>query len=848
VRIVWWTAIFVIATVAGALLVPSRHAAIIVSTLLAASALVSALVFRSSSDPRHRGSGAVASSLPASLLVLGIGTYVGARSAGEPALAPQLASALDDERGHVVEGIVMTPPEGPGGTAGSGAGTAARMRIAVDHLDEVRVDGAVVVSIHEDVPALLPGDAVRLTAALHSVRGLANPGVPDASLQARAAGIDAYAAVRSAAAIERLDAGARGASRGSTAHALIWCLRLAARAHGALHAAIAGHAGAAGTGSRDATRFLFTAVLGERSQVDAAIEEGFRAAGATHVLSVSGLHLAAIAVVFFAGARRALGAVPGLPLWIDPRRIAAMLAVPAVAFYTLVSGNAVATVRSALMMAVGLVGLAVGRRASTLVTIALAVLALMAWSPLVLFDVSFQLSVVSVLALAVTASRLAPPPPRRGAGRVLRLRSALGRLGAATLAAGAATAPLVAHHFGEVTPAAPLGNLLLVPLVEMVVVPFGLAGAAAGALGADRIGAGVLAVATVAARLALTVAEGFRAAAPVWLTRAPNMVETTAWVAGAVLALAALPRATPDRGAKLVAAGALLAIGLASATARDLARRFRKDLVVTFLDVGQGDAAVIEAPGGTTILIDGGGSIDGAFDPGARVVEPFLRARGITSAELVILSHPHPDHMGGLPRILQRFPVAALWSSGDDGHDPRYDALVALATRRGAARPVPARLDVASLTLEPLGPFVADGHGGEQIGPPEGTTVNDASLVVRATFGQRALLFSGDVEANGEGELVGRRVLGQNLAADVLKVPHHGSRTSSSADLLEAVAPHLAVMSLGWRNRFHFPNPDVLARYRSRGIRVLRTDRDGAVSLRIAPDGTLGVTCERGCP
>jgi beta-lactamase superfamily II metal-dependent hydrolase len=257
---------------------------------------------------------------------------------------------------------------------------------------------------------------------------------------------------------------------------------------------------------------------------------------------------------------------------------------------------------------------------------------------------------------------------------------------------------------------------------------------------------------------------------------------------------------------------------------------------------------VIEAPGGTTILIDGGGSVDGVFDPGARVVEPFLRARGITSVDLVILSHPHPDHMGGLPRILQRFPVGALWSSGDDGHDPRYVALVALAARRGATRPVPARLDLGPLTLEPLGPFVTDGDGREHIGPPEGTTVNDASLVVRAIFGRTALLFSGDVEANGEGELVGRRTLGQSITGDVLKVPHHGSRTSSSTDLLDAVGPHLAVMSLGWRNRFHFPNPEVLTRYATRGIRVLRTDRDGAVSLRIAPSGAIRSACERGCP
>ena len=132
-------------------------------------------------------------------------------------------------------------------------------------------------------------------------------------------------------------------------------------------------------------------------------------------------------------------------------------------------------------------------------------------------------------------------------------------------------------------------------------------------------------------------------------------------------------------------AAALLAIG--SLAARDLARRHARDLTVTFLDVGQGDAAVVEAPGAHVMLIDGGGVRDGSFDPGARIVEPFLRARGIGRVDVVALSHPHPDHLNGLFRILERFEVGAFWSSGDDGHNPEYRRLVALARQRGVAIP-----------------------------------------------------------------------------------------------------------------------------------------------------------------
>jgi competence protein ComEC len=137
------------------------------------------------------------------------------------------------------------------------------------------------------------------------------------------------------------------------------------------------------------------------------------------------------------------------------------------------------------------------------------------------------------------------------------------------------------------------------------------------------------------------------------------------------------------------------------------------------------------------------------------------------------------------------------------------------------------------------------GPSGEAIGPPPGLTVNDASLVLRLSFAGRAVLFPGDLEADGEGELAGRRDVGQRVDADVLKVPHHGSRTSSSDDLLGAVRPSLAVMSLGWRNRFHFPAPEVLARYARRGVSVLRTDRDGAVTVAISHDGRIDVTRAR---
>lgn len=830
---VGWLSIFVVAAAVSASVEASPRAIAAAGVALAAIAAVCG----------RRGHVRAA----AALVACGCGAYVGARAVAPLILPPALAAVADEERAIPIEGVVTAAPEA--------VGAGARLRIAIERVggDVVAANGAL--SVASGVPAALPGDSVRFVARVRSVRGLANPGVPDSSLQARGSGIDCFLGVGHADDIVRAPRPARG-----------WLVpfRLAALARRALGRAIdraacsgapcAGPADAAVTGrERAAAALLHTAVLGERQSSDARVEDGFRAAGATHVLSVSGLHLAAVAFVFFVGLRRLLTLVPVLPLWLDPRRVAAALALPAVAFYTLLSGDAIATVRSAIMMTMGLLAVVLRRRVTSLVAVGVAVFVLLAWSPLALFDVSFQLSVVSVLALGLFAGPLAPrrarlPAPGRTRLRALggRVLDVVGRLGAATVAAGATTAPLCAHHFGEVTPAAPLGNLLLVPLVEMAVVPFGLGGATLAAALGDGWGRPFLFVARVAAALALAIADRFRALAPVWTTRAPNALETTCLVLGVGLLLAAVGRGVARRRGKAVGAALALGVGVGSLAARELARRLDPDVIVTFLDVGQGDAAVVQAPGGRTLLIDGGGTYDGGFDPGARVVEPFLRARGITRLDAVVLSHPHPDHLNGLHRVVARFPVAALWTSGDDGHNPEYGRLLDEARARGVRLPVPSAADFGPLRVEPLGPFVA-ANGVETVGPPEGTSVNDASLVIRLVFGARSFLFAGDIEADGEGEVAGRRGAGQTTASDVLKVPHHGSRTSSSDELLSAVQPRLAVMSLGWKNRFHFPSAQVVARYLARGTALLRTDLAGAVTVRASPSGSLTTTCARGC-
>ena len=767
-----------------------------------------------------RGARLVAAA-PAAWFALGVG--LGARALAPPALDPALSRALDGDDPVAIEAEVLRGPEDTGGGA--------RLVVALAKIGEAPgaapAAGTLALSVVRGWPDFGPGERIACRARLRPLRGTRNPGLPDPMLGLRALGVDALGGVADPDAIRRL-AGPAGFGPRRAA----FLARRALRA--AIDRAVGGEAGA----------FLKTAVLGDRRGVSDDVEAGFRAAGATHVLSVSGLPRAAVAACLFLALRAAAARVPRLALAIDPRAVAAAVALPGIAFFTLLTGEAVATERSALMLGIGMGALVLGRPASPGPAIAAAALVLLVARPLELLDVSLQLSLSSVAGIALLARRIGPQgaPPRSGAGRFLRW---LWRFGAATAAATVATAPLCAHCFGEVAPLAAPGNLALVPLVELIVVPVGLAGAAAGALW-PPLGRWPLALAGMGARAALAVAAAFRLHAPLWLCRAPNVLETAALTGAGVLALAALGARGRGRRAAAFGATALAIIAAASLAARDLRRRHVRELVVTFLDVGQGDAAVVEAPGGAVMVVDGGGTRDGAYDTGARIVEPFLRARGIDRVDVVALSHPHPDHLNGLLRILERFEVGAFWSSGDDGRNPQYRRLVALAAARGVPAPEVAGRALGGARVLPLGPFVDDA-GRERIGAPPGLSVNDASLVLRVAFAGRAVLFPGDLEADGEGELAGRADVAEDVSADVLKVPHHGSRTSSTPELVRAVHPRLAVASLGWRNQFHFPAPEVLGRYAAAGVRLLRTDRDGAVTLTISPDGAITARCERGC-
>jgi competence protein ComEC len=262
-------------------------------------------------------------------------------------------------------------------------------------------------------------------------------------------------------------------------------------------------------------------------------------------------------------------------------------------------------------------------------------------------------------------------------------------------------------------------------------------------------------------------------------------------------------------------------------------RFWHDDLRVTYLDVGQGNAALLELPGGFTALIDGGGFSDNSvFDMGARVIAPFLWRKKIRTIDTLILSHPNSDHLNGLIFITRHFSVKTIWTNGESKTTLGYKRLHKIVAEKHLNLPdfkqMPRKQvlnGVEFLFLYPPADFLDKRKAGQKW-----RNANNNSLVIKVSFGRVSFLFPGDITAEAEKELV--RLSGADLACNVLLVPHHGSRTSSSRIFLSEVKPDVAVISAGWKNRFRFPHATVLEAYQKRGCRILRTDRNGAIEIK----------------
>jgi len=575
-------------------------------------------------------------------------------------------------------------------------------------------------------------------------------------------------------------------------------------------------------------------VVGDQAAIEPAWWERFNRTGVGHLMSISGLHITMLAGLAVWTVRRLWRLLPGLPRrggsW---QPLAAWLTAPhaswvggmLVAFgYAGLAGWGLPAQRTCWMLAAAGLALLSGRARSVrdiLCTAAAVVCVLDPWAPMA---AGFWLSFAAVAAIVWHGARVRPGAaqtagePRRAWGP--RAKSMLAEAGRSQVAATVSLLPLGALFFSSVSLVGPLANAVAIPLVSGLVTPLALAGALLALLPLPLGGyvLGLAALATEGLLALLRWCDAFSWAAVVLPAPSP------AALALAVLACAVLLAPWPVPG-RAWAAGGLLPLLLAPVAAPRPG-----ELWITALDVGQGMAVLVETPQGR-LLYDTGPAWSADSDAGQRLIGPYLRSRGIDRLQLMVVSHPDSDHAGGALSLLRQLHVERLASSLPADHP-----VVA-----AAARHEPCRLggawhwgDTAFAWLHP-----------SDLEPPVKRGADNAtSCVLRIVSPAGSVLLAGDIEAAQEARIL-RRSPAHDLRADVLLAPHHGSATSSSEPWLAAVAPRWALFQVGYRNRFGHPAARVLQRYHDAGIEVLRTDRDGAVSMRLAAGKAPRIVRER---
>jgi len=554
-------------------------------------------------------------------------------------------------------------------------------------------------------------------------------------------------------------------------------------------------------------------VLGDGDALDPEMTAAVRGSGLLHVLAVSGLHVAILAGLWVAGLHAVLLRT-ALARRIEAKRLACALGVPLALLYAAFAGGAPSAWRAALTAALAWSLSALGRRPNALATTCAAALALGAASPTEAARPAFLLSIAATVAIVTEAAARERAPAHSLAQWTLdALRTSV----RATLA----TAPIILVCFGSMPLVGVLANLVLLPFGSVLLVQLSALHALAATL--TPLGGVTGPPFAICSEAFLAASAAIGSAVPGLAV--PPLDRPQALVACALCAVALFARTFRLRLA-LCALAALVLLGLEVRLRR--AEAPLGTLRLTFVDVGQGDATLIDLPDGRAMLVDAGGNPGGGPDPGERVLLPLLAARRRARIDLAVLTHPHPDHYGGLRALLTHVPLSEVWDSGQadaeaDLDDSSAEAAALLRALRARGTKVLGPEDLcrhpryaAAARIEVLWPCPRHDPG---LDP------NDNSIVIRINFGARSVLLAGDAEAPAERALLAR---GAALRADVLKVGHHGSRTSTTPAFLAAVSPRIAVVSAGASNRFGHPHAEVIERlHRAKATPIVLSEDGG---------------------
>ncbi len=581
-------------------------------------------------------------------------------------------------------------------------------------------------------------------------------------------------------------------------------------------------------------------LIGDRSGLAPPILEIFKACGIIHLLAISGIHMGLLALVITFTVTWLLKRSQWVLLHLPITKTAALLSLPPLFLYALIAGFHPPAVRALIMVMVFIAALLVNRQWSLLNNTAIAAMLILAINPALLYTASFQLSFGAMISIALFLPNLSKlftrPTITQSTQKTILVRMANASLCSIliSIAAIAGTAPILIYHFNRISLISPLTTLLIEPLLCLWALTCGLIGSIF--LSIPSLSSLCFKTGAIGIDVSVKLASYFSTwPISIWLP-SPTGLQIAASFS-ALICLSMLLK-----GGNRIIWGPGIIISTALFLVPQPGKHYN-DTQVDILDVGHGCAIVLRLPDNHTILIDGGKrqtSQQNPFNVGQHLIAPFLWHQQINVVEAIVITHPHADHYNGLPFIMQHFSPQTLWVNSTIAKEKGFKTLLDLAHHLHIAIKTPQNNEILyqngdiwlkatanlykTVSTSSKGSFRA-----------QDTKCNNQGLVLHLQHGQKGFLFTGDIEKEGEEKLLSS-LNNQQLQANVIIVPHHGSRTSSSLEFIKAVKPHYAVISAEKNSHDTFPAPEVVKNYQAMGATVLNTAQNGSIFFQT--DGT----------
>src|SRR4030043_233556 len=607
---------------------------------------------------------------------------------------------------------------------------------------------------------------------------------------------------------------------------------------------------------KDSSAFISAITTGQRASIDEDLRNAFNKTGLAHILSISGTHFGLFSVFLFGIFRFLMNVLPyrilqRITIFLTHSQTAALLCLPFMLAYLGLSGGNIPAVRSFIMVGLFLLGLLIGRKGLWLNSLFFAAFVLAIWDPKVILDLSFQLSFLAVLFIGFSI-RNTEDEEKGEKGTLKKSLRYLKNALFLTLSASIGTAPLVSYHFHYVSIISPISNLLLTPIIGFVLIPLSILSSFLFLITGHYVFTPAV---SIVSDISISLVK-LMSAIPYSDIKIPAFPPIIVFLfyAGFLFYFFFGRSKNIDRDEKpknfnempkqvrhdsIISKGLKIvilnrALNLIHGSFQNLYRHFwrrkrytllipfilvliylsltileKKELTITYLDVGQGDSAVIELPDGKTIVIDTGRT--------GRETASFLKYRGKKTVDGLFLSHIHPAHTGGLDYILKRFKVKELWDNGRIIFPDNFTNINHKTLNRGDI------VEGKGYTIYILHPYPEfyTMYGNEYV------AANNDSLLLKFKGNGKSFLFTGDVEEEAEKDILH---LGEWLKSDVIKVPHHGGKTAAYDPFLKMVFPGVAVISAGRDNSFGHPHKETLDALHGAGI--FRTDIDGAIKIK----------------